>query len=277
VLEDAARLSGNPWDKITPRQLTALATRKRALTPAQFDALLAATETDVDLHDLFTLLAWTGQRLVDGVTLRWGTVDFSRGIITLAPQKTARRTGKQVHIPLFPAVRALLDRRQAGSILDPSAFVFPAIVEEYERDGGATLSKRIGAAFTLAGMETTEERADRARGVTVYGAHSLRHHFVTAAASAGMPSAMIKSITGHATDAMQEHYVQIGADLAREIAARMTAKALPVVGGCPAMEPIAPALKGKLEALRAIANRIGPDTWPGCKAELFGVLDAINK
>ena len=69
----------------------------------------------------------------------------------------------------------------------------------------------------------------------------------------------------------------IGADLAGEIAARMTAKALPVVGGCPAMEPIAPALKGKLEALRAIANRIGPDTWPGCKAELFGVLDAINK
>ena len=43
------------------------------------------------------------------------------------------------------------------------------------------------------------------------------------------------------------------------------------------MESIAPALNGKLEALRAIANRIGPDTWPECKAELFGVLDAINK
>ena len=36
-----------------------------------------------------------------------------------------------------------------------------------------------------------------------------------------MPAAMIKSITGHATDSMLEHYQQIGMDMAGEIAARI--------------------------------------------------------
>ena len=36
----------NPWDRIKPRRLAPLATRKRALTPAQFEALLSATEGD---------------------------------------------------------------------------------------------------------------------------------------------------------------------------------------------------------------------------------------
>lgn len=227
VLAPVARLEGNPWDSITPRKLNALASRKRALTAGQFDALLLATEGDPDLRDLFTVLAWTGQRLVDGVTLRWGAVDFARGVITLAPRKTARRQGKLVHVPLFPAVREVLDRRESGRPVNPAGYVFPALVEDYERDGGSALAKRIGAAFARAGLATTEERDDRKRGVTVYGAHSLRHFAVTAFASAGMPSAMIKAITGHATDAMQEHYVQINANLTAQIAARMTAKALP--------------------------------------------------
>lgn len=233
-LGEEARCTGNPWESITLKKLNALATRKRALTPAQFEALLSATEGDPDLHDLLTLLAWTGLRLVDGVKLIWGAVDFARGVLTLAPQKTARRTGKQVHIPMFPAVRALLDARQAGSVLSPGKPVFPELADLYDRDRGAALSKRIAAAFEKAGMETSEERDGRDRKAVVFGAHSLRHFFVTAATSAGMPAAMIKSITGHATDSMLEHYQQIGVELAGEVAARIgngKPLALPAVAG----------------------------------------------
>ena len=226
VLEDRARLPLNVWKKIGRRKLTPLANRKQALTPAQFDALLAATDGDRDLRDLFITLAWTGQRLVDGVLLKWGAVDFKRGVITLAPQKTARRQGKVVNIPMFPAVRDVLTRREGGRPVNTGDPVFPLLAEEYSRDASG-LVKRIGAAFERAGMKTTEAREDRKRGVTLYGAHSLRHLAVTAFTSAGMPSAMVKSITGHSTDAMLEHYQHIGVDMASEIAARMTARMLP--------------------------------------------------
>lgn len=258
-LGEEARCTGNPWASITLKKLNALATRKRALTPAQFEALLSATEGDPDLHDLLLLLAWTGLRLVDGVKLKWGAVDFARGVLTLAPQKTARRTGKQVHIPMFPAVRALLDARQSGSVLSPGRFVFPALADLYDRDRGAALSKRIAAAFEKAGMETSEDRDGRDRKAVVFGAHSLRHFFVTQATSAGMPAAMIKSITGHATDSMLEHYQQIGVDLAGEVAARIgngKTPALPAVAGQSAPLPEIPptvrdAAKRILEALDA--------------------------
>ena len=247
VLKDRAQLPVNVWDGITGRKLNRLATRKQVLTPAQFDALLHASGKDRDLHDLFMVLAWTGQRLVDGVMLKWGAVDYASGVITLAPRKTARRQGKIVTIPIFPATREVLNRREKGKPVNPSGYVFPALVEMYDRDP-SMLTKRIKDAFQRAGMDTTEERADRERGVTVFGAHSLRHLAVTAFTSAGMPAAMIKSITGHSTDEQLEHYQQLGVAMAGEIAARMTAKTLPETPTIPLLSDSRP-LRSSLLAL----------------------------
>jgi integrase len=225
VLGEKARCKSNPWDRITPRKLQAHTTRKHALTTVQFTALLDAAAQDHDLQDLFMVLAWTGQRLVDAVMLRWGEIDFQKSVITLTPRKTARRLGKQVHVPIFADLLPVLNRRQEaqGSVVRPAKFVFPELAREYDQNRCAMLSKRIAAMFVLAGMPTTEMRTGRKRGVCVYGAHSLRHHFVTAAASVGMPAGMIKSITGHATDGMLEHYQHMGAELAGEIAKKIGA------------------------------------------------------
>jgi integrase len=250
VLAEQARCLVNPWDGIRPHNLNALAARKLALTPGQLDALLAVTETDADLHDLIILLSWTGLRLVDGATLCWGAVDFRRNILTVSPQKTARRTGKQLHIPLFPAARAMLDARQTGHVVKFDAPVFPTLDDLYTRDR-SSLSARITKAFERAGLNTAEEREGRSRRVVLYGAHSLRHTFVTAATAAGMPAAIIKRITGHATDQMLEHYMQDGPELAAEIAARLTApphRAALAPGRTPAgMSPAA--------AIRALGKR----------------------
>ena len=224
VLADECRLSSNPWDKVSPRKLNQLSTRKRALTQGQFDDLMEAAKGKADqpdLHDLFTVLAWTGLRLVDAVLMKWGAVDFRKKVISLAPVKTARRMGKMVHIPIFPAVLDVLNRRQEGQVLNPKGFVFPELAARYDADASA-VSKSISKAFSDAGMQTTEKRADREKTVVVYGAHSLRHYFVTQATAAGMPDAMIKSITGHGSDGMLEHYQQIGAGLAGELATRIT-------------------------------------------------------
>jgi integrase len=255
----------NPWTGIATKRLNPLANRKRALTPAQFESLLAKAESDPEVHDLFVVLAWTGLRLVDAVKLTWGAVDFARHVIVLAPQKTSRRTGKTVSIPMFPAVKEVLDRRQVGKVINPVRHVFQELVAEYARDGGATLSKRITAIFEEAGMPTSEKRAGQARAVVCYGAHSLRHHFVSAATLAGMPGAMIKSITGHATDSMLEHYQHIGTDLAAEFGKRLGA------GDTKALPPADPLEQFKTK-MRGIVEGLNGKTWKAIRDELLKEL-----
>jgi len=277
VLADECRLTGNPWDRITPRKLNSLATRKRALTPGQFDSLLAAVEGNPDLHDLFTVLAWTGLRLADAVLMKWGAVDFSSRVISLAPIKTARRMGKLVYIPIFPAVLDVLNRRQAGRVLNPKGFVFPELAAQYERDASA-ISKAISAAFDRAGIETTEKRTDRKKAVIVYGAHSLRHYFVTQATAAGMPGAMIKSITGHGSDGMLEHYQQIGADLAADLAGRISGGSVGMLADT--QPPPTDAAGGELEVLRGrileLAGQLDGKNWKIIRAELIKAVDNMS-
>ena len=278
VMADECRLTTNPWDKINPRKLHALDTRKRALTPAQFESLLAVAESSPDLKDLFTLLAWTGLRLADAVLMQWGAVDFSQRVISIVPQKTARRQGKQVHIPLFPAALEVLNQRQAGKVLNPRGYVFPALVRQYNQDASA-LSKNITDIFEKAGIVTTEARAERGRAVVVYGAHSLRHFFVTQATSAGMPAAMIKSITGHATDEMLEHYQQIGVDLAADMAARVLGQSPAQIpetaeSAAPTAEKLAGELANVKARVRAVADGLSAKTWKAAQAELLTLAGA---
>ncbi len=248
----------NPWLRIKTRRLTSLATRKQALNAAQFENLLAAVENDQDYHDLFVLLAWSGLRLVDVVNMQWSAIDFKQSVITLAPVKTARRQGKIVHIPLFPAAAEVLNRRQDGKVLNPAGYVFPELVEVYQRDRSA-ISKKITKAFNRAGINTKTERADLKRQVVVYGAHSLRHFFVTVATAAGMPSAMIKSITGHSTDSMLEHYQHLGVELASELSQRINGSAAPATLLEPPTQPTS-----------------APEATQAIKAALLDALAALD-
>jgi integrase len=264
VLADECKLTSNPWDKITTKKLTPLANRKRALTNAQFESLLAAVENDPDLKDLFTLLAWTGQRLVDDVMLKWGSVDFSKNLITLAPRKTARRQGKLVYIPIFPAVLEVLNRRQAGDVIKPNAYVLPALAKQYDHDASA-VSKAITAAFEKAGIQTSEERVDRGRRVILQGAHSFRHFFVTQAKAAGIPDSVIKMITGHATDSQLDHYEQMGPDIMSSLYARIYGSDTPT--NAKANKALPMPQKAVSEPLRALQARV---------KELTQQLDATN-
>jgi len=273
----------NPWLEITPKKWNKRSNRKHNLTPGQFEALLAAAEKDPELRDLFLLLGWTGLRLADGVLLKFAAIDFTTGVISVIPKKTARRNGEEVYIPIFPAVLEVLNRRQNGLVLDTRAYVFPALAKEYKNDR-TMLTKRITQVFTDAGFQTNEARQGRQRKAVIFGAHSLRHHFVTAATEVGFPAKMIRTITGHATDEMLGHYQQIGKGLATELAARIgsTPKQLiaqvtkPTMSGgdqSASAKSNIPSEEGGLPKwlsvrIRLLAADLNADTWKAVKQRL---------
>ena len=165
---------------------------------------------------IFTL-GLTGQRLVDGVMLRWDCIDFKRRLITLNPRKTARY-GKEVFIPLFPALADLLQKRRD---MTAGEFVFPELIAEYQRDQ-SIIAKHIQKAFKKAGLTPKENRPGIKRAVVVYGAHSLRHYFATQALATGIPAEIVKRITGHTSDAMLEGYEHIDAAMIGGLAAKLS-------------------------------------------------------
>lgn len=150
-----------------------------------------------------------------------------------------------------------------------AAYVFPALVDEYDRDVGSAITKRISAVFKVAKIDTKMERTGLKRAVVLYGAHSFRHLFVTAAASAGLPAAMIKAITGHSSDAMSEHYQQFDVGLASEFAKRLTGKAVPLA--------LPPASDADLrERVRILANGMTEKNWQNTQRELLELVNEVK-
>ncbi len=255
------RSESNPWMDIRRRKLASqrLAHRHRNLTPEQFDSLLKSAG-GTNMHDLLFTLGWTGQRLADVVLLRWDCIDFKRKVISVHPLKL-RRTGKEVHIPLLPALADLLKMRKRNAI---GPYVFPDLVEEYQRNRTA-ISKHIQDAFKSAELTPRDTMPNISRAVVVYGSHSLRHYFATQALAAGMPAEIVKRITGHTSDAMLAHYQHVDARLIGELANKLAAK--PVEKSKPLPAPEADNTPLPAWALKML-NTMTADNWKTVRKEM---------
>ncbi len=249
--------AANPWQGIAPQELDSLASRKETPTQAQYENLLAVTENDPDLHGLLIILANTGLRLIDAVLLKWGAVDFRNGVLTVAPRKTARRKGKVVFIPLLPDAAQVLNARQAGTVLDPAGYVFSEFAETYQRDRSA-IPKRIAKAFERAGMATKSEQAGRQRKLVLFGAHSLRHFFVTRATQAGIPVDTVRRWVGHSSVAMTDHYTHDSLQHAAALSARICGTGPQALALLPSQAPG------------------GADTAQSDRGALMAALDALD-
>jgi integrase len=266
VLTKKARIDHNPfvWDKKTRTGIRrksvkaqACARKKRALTVDEINSLI--DHATGDIRTLLVILTCTGQRLVDGVKLKWEAVDFEKRIITLIPQKTASRTGKQVFIPMLPQLVCELK-----SMKRKDCYVLPKLVALYERDAGSTLSKSVRKVFDNAGLTATRSiEGQSKRAVVDTGAHSLRHSFVTIARLAGFPDPLIRQITGHTTEEMVDHYTQFSEKLVASLAAQ-----IPHVGNGKAIvasnpkSPIPEWVKDKLKSM-------DDDNWETIRKELL--------
>jgi integrase len=232
VLHEEARTDGNPWKRVQHKTVARIERRHRVLSLDEATTIIEAAEGE--LKDMLATIALTGQRLQDMCKLRWSSVDLDAGVISLVPTKTRRRNGKTVFIPVLPQTRAILEARPRDA-----ATVFPEMARVFDRDRGATLTKRIRKVVEKAGLNPHEEgtgfieSADEdgntvkvhsgQRAIVRISAHSLRHTFTTIARAAGIPDAVVRSIVGHTTASMTEHYTAFDKAIVRELSSRFEA------------------------------------------------------
>lgn len=127
-----------------------------------------------DAADLVEILAYSGMRLAEATSLTWGDVDFERGVFTVTGGETGTKNHEARTVPLFPALRELLERIQGDRTPAPTDKVIPI--------GDA--KKAVGTACRKAKLPH-------------FNHHTLRHYFVSNAIEAGVDFNVIAGWVGH--------------------------------------------------------------------------------
>ena len=178
--------------------------RERFLSPAEYRRLGAALEeageegwASGSTVAALRLLALTGCRLGEILSLRWDDIDRAAGELRLRDGKTGARM-----VPLTPTAEAVLAGipRLAGN---------PWVI------AGRRPRSRLNSI-------TAEWYRIRARaGLADVRIHDLRHSYATRALSAGESLAMIGRLLGHADIASTLRYAHLAAGAERASAARV--------------------------------------------------------
>jgi len=166
--------------------------RERVLTPAEEEALLAATTGT--FRTLVALAIQTGMRRGEILNLEWGEVDLAARRISIPARKTKSRRDR--NIPLTARAVSLLE-----SLPRSSAWVFGT-----------------GEGGPMKGFEGKWARAMRDTGIRGLRFHDLRHTFASRAAMAGVSLQALKEMLGHSTLQMVLRYAHLSPDhLAEEV------------------------------------------------------------
>lgn len=173
---------------------------RQPITREELGRLFVALEADDDVtrggaHDAIRLLALTGWRKQEVLSLRWDAVDLDTGDVQLAHTKTGA-SGRS----LTPQAMALLAR-----IPRRGAYVFPSPAD------ARTPRTEVKRAWL---------RVRAAAGV-VKPLHALRHGFATMALSEGIPLATVGALLGHRDPATTLRYAKLEDVKRREAAVRV--------------------------------------------------------
>ena len=280
VTRDRARPAVNPWEDINRKRVISVS--RRELTIEELKRL--CLDATGELRILLALGIYTGLRLGDCATLRWGEVDLARGIIRRVPSKTARRNPKPVLVPLHGTLRTMLDGIPAITRQD---YVLPEFAALYIRSS-SEMSKRIHEHFEDCGVKTQRPGTGRVvkkdadgkdrkvstgtRAVVEVGFHSLRHTFVSMCREANAPLSVVEAIVGHSNPAMTRHYTHTS-----EAAAGAAVAALPDITGQAIVKPALPAadsealLKAKV---RDLAVRLTLENTATVREQLLSLVGA---
>jgi len=144
----------------------------------QFRALVETIrKADVRAQDggnLVELLACSGMRLGEALNLTWGDLDQERGVFTITGGERGTKNHEVRTVPLFPAMRELLERIR-GAQSAPDERVVPLAV----------------------GARTAMQNACKKAKLPAFNHHSLRHYFCSNAIEAGIDFKVIADWLGH--------------------------------------------------------------------------------
>lgn len=251
VLEKPARITSNPWKQITRKRFAVHS--RRELTIEELGRVCAAATGET--RTLIALGVYCGLRLGDAALLRWSDVDMVKGVVSLVPQKTARRSQKRVTLPMHPVLLAMLN-----GATKRTGYVMPGIADRY-RQYTAALSGDILKLFESVGIETKSKVDGSDRMRPDCGFHSLRHTFVSLCAAGGVPQSVVQSLVGHGSPAMTQHYTHIGTEVARRAVAL-----LPDVTGTDHTPTATPPATGTAGGLGAILDGLAGLDADGLRA-----------
>lgn len=161
------------------------------------------------------LLALTGMRLSEVLTLQWGMADLDAGLIFLAEATT--KAGARVQ-PIGKSAAAVIEEQLA---IKGVPWVFP------KEDGSGHI--------TVNAIESLWHRLRTSAGLVDVRLHDLRHTMGTLAGQTKANAFMVRDLLGHKGLAMTSRYVgrdtdpvlQLSEDVGSKIAAAMAAQLAP--------------------------------------------------
>lgn len=265
VVKHKARLTGNPWEDIQRKRI--VANSRRELT---IDELRKICQTATgELQTLLALGIYSGLRLGDCATLRWGEVDLPRGMIRRIPNKTARRNSKPVIVPIHPILNEMLS---VTPLDQRREYVLPEMAATYIHRTDM-VTDMVQKHFKACGITLHKPGTgvDGKRAVIEVGFHSLRHTFVSFCRESNAPLAVVESIVGHSNPAMTRHYTHVG-----ELAAGRAVAALPAVIGDAKPEQAKRPEGEILSELETVVKTISAKNWREKKATLLEMFAEIS-
>lgn len=265
VVKNKAKLASNPWEDIQRKRI--VANSRRELTVDELRNVCQAATGE--LQTLLALGIYSGLRLGDCATLRWGEVDLPRGMIRRIPNKTARRNSKPVIVPIHPVLRDML---AATPLNQHSEYVLPEMAALYAHSVCA-VTDRVQHHFKKCGIKLHKPGTgtDGKRAVIEVGFHSLRHTFVSLCRESNAPLAVVESIVGHSNPSMTRHYTHVG-----ELAAGRAVAALPSIMGDALPEKPKREQSEILREMETIVKTIAAKNWREKKAALLEILTATT-
>jgi integrase len=176
----------------------------------EFEKLIATMRgLDVRYHEganLVELLAYSGMRLAEATSILWRDVDFANGRFVVSGGELGTKNHESRIVPLFPAMRAFLERLREATNPKPEDRIIPI-----DR--------------TTKGLEQACKRAD----LPNFTHHCMRHYFVSNAIEAGIDFKTIAAWVGHKDGGLlvAKTYGHLRDTHSFEMAQRMTFSAKP--------------------------------------------------
>lgn len=231
-----------------------------ALTPAELASFLDAMRAKYPKNYALTVtLAFTGLRFCHASALKWEDMDEARAVLAIVRKNSRGKVGPVSRkkrapreIPIVPELAAILGEHRR--VLETAKA--PGLEE------GWMFPSDIGTLRLAGSLWKAWQGCLKAAGISQrFTVHGLRRTFNDLARRAGVDAVVTRSLTGHVTERMREHYSTVGLDEQEAALAgvlRLVPRTVATKVGTPVAKPSGPD-EGSSEETVGTAVEVGTE------------------